>query len=281
MRARKGPACPRPGRQGRKRRSRRRLDSCPGPPSSRGACDSPQGGDTGWHSTCHAGEVPWLPPKHHARPTRPPAAQLCPGRAWGPKASTGGAVRPPAVPGHRPHTSGALGHAPDHCPRSGPVTPGAVPAGPTSSRERARSLEGTLVRQGTSGPRPRASGRGAGTDLRVPSSVPGKRNRSRQARPLSALALTRAHGHVLHSHDPAGPVPGGRALQRAGPGPNTTARKARPGRGPLQPSAGETLPPASRPRLATSSQAGAPASRPLSPDVPSSCPGGPRLWRSL
>lgn len=181
MGARKGPACPQPGHPGRKRRVHRRPGCSPGPSQlTRGLRlpTGPQGGDMG-------GRTPPATPgrrlgscprscKHHTHPHGRPTARLCPGRAWGAKASVealSGLPRPWA-PALTPRGQGA--HSRCLLPAAACLTL-PVPAGPTSSRQSARlSLPGSTADPSKQTRRPghlrttrRASARGPAQPLRT------------------------------------------------------------------------------------------------------------------
>lgn len=109
-----------------------------GPPSSRGACDFPlahRAGTWGGTPPATSGRCLGSPPTlQQARRTTYMGPPL-PGSAQdGPGAPRPAQKALSGVPWHLgtgPHTSGALGHAPDDCPPCrGLVTPGTVPPGP-------------------------------------------------------------------------------------------------------------------------------------------------------
>lgn len=234
MGARKGPAGPRPGLPGRKRRFHGRLVSCRGPPSSPGPVISP------WPTGRGHGVAPpplqagaLAPPtlqQKHARPTRAPHCPAVPRTGLGLQGQHGRHCEPPTTPGHRSsHLGGPAARSDDCPPRSSLVNLAPSLQAPACSRWSARlALQGAGLRADTRKqtvarrprPRPRASGCGWRRPPRPqPSSLLGKRNQSQSGRTAPCSALTGPHGHV----------PGGRAPLGAGPRPGTTAREARSG----------------------------------------------------
>lgn len=171
--------------------------------------------------------------KHHTHPHGRPTARLCPGRAWGAKASMealSGLPRPWA-PVLTPRGQGA--HSRCLSTRSGlshlarPCRPHLLQAEcpPLPSGQHRRPFKANPTARTppdhAQSERPRA---GPASANRPRSS--GNETEANQAQPLCALALTRPHGHVLRGRAPWGqgpaleprpgePVPGAGARSRA------------------------------------------------------------------
>lgn len=249
-----------------------------GPPSSRGACDFPLAHRAGtWGGTPPAtpgrrlGSCP-RSCKHHTHPHGRPTARLCPGRAWGAKASVealSGLPRPWA-PALTPRGQGA--HSRCLSTRSGlshlarPCRPHLLQAEcpPLPSGQHRRPFKANPTARTppdhAQSERPRA---GPASANRPRSS--GNETEADQAQPLCALALTRPHGHVLRGSAPWGQ------------GPESPFRAQAPAAEHRQDAASCLLPggqprtcwlPPPRPEV---------PSRPLLPAVPRSCPQGSGL----